>query len=328
VATAAVGGQRPGVERGDVNRAGAVHAADMTWPGLRLAGFDIGGSKSRARLWAGGRTAAESEGPSASLPASGEVAARAALTKLAAGLGLDRALPLDAICAGSAGLSVPGTAAFLQEQLAPLTRSGVVVVVSDARLVLPAARLSEGVAVICGTGSVATGTFRERTVQVGGWGYLLGDEGGGYWIVREALRTLLQRREHGRTTGELARDLLSATGSADIAELQRSYYAQPHVPYDWARLARVVLESTDEGAADIAGRAAGAAAALARQAVRLLDPIGRFPVVLAGGLMGNVPFRQAVAAAVEQTVPSADIAALDDEPVAGAVTLAGLAAQG
>ena len=60
--------QRSGVEPGDVTRAATVHA-DMTWPGLALAGFDIGGSKSRARLWAGGRIAAESEGPSASLPA-------------------------------------------------------------------------------------------------------------------------------------------------------------------------------------------------------------------------------------------------------------------
>ncbi len=300
----------------------------MTWPGLALAGFDIGGSKSRARLWAGGRIAAESEGPSASLPAAGADAAKAALAALVAGLGLDRAQPVDAICAGSAGLSVPGAATFLREQLAPLTRSGLVVIVSDARLVLPAAGLGAGVAVICGTGSVATGTFRERTVQVGGWGYLLGDEGGGYWIVREALRTLLQRREEGFNAGELARDLLSSTGSADIAELQRRYYAQPHVPYDWARLARVVLESADAGAADIAGRAAGAAAALARQTVRLLEPPGRFPVVLAGGLMGNAQFRQSVAAAVKQTVPSADLSELDDEPVAGAVRLAGLAAQG
>jgi glucosamine kinase len=312
----------------DVNGILGARTADPVWPDLTLAGFDIGGSKSRGRLWAGGRIAAESDGPSASLPAAGVDAARAALTTLTNGLGLDAARPVDAICAGSAGLSVPGAATFLEEQLAPLTQSGVVVIVSDARLVLPAAGLDAGIAVICGTGSVATGTFRDRAVQAGGWGYLLGDEGGGYWIVREAVRTLLQRRDQGRSAGELGRDLLSATGSADIGALQRRYYAQPHVPNDWARLAKVVLESTDPAAADIAGRATNAAAVLVEQIARLLDPPARFPVVLAGGLMGNASFQRAVADSVTRTSAWADVRVLEDDPVAGAVRLAGLAAQG
>jgi len=298
----------------------------MTWAELKLVGIDIGGSGSRARLWERGRVAAESEGPSASLPAVGADAAKAALGVVLAGLGLDPALPADAICVGSAGLSVPGVSEFLRERLAPYTRSRVVVVVTDAMLVLPAAGLDAGIAVICGTGSVAVATFRERTLQVGGWGYLLGDEGGGYWIVREALRTLMQRREEGRLPGELAAEMLSATGSVDLAELQRCYYSQPHVPRDWARLARLVLESADPAAADIANRAADAAAALAAQAARLLDPPGRFPVVLAGGLMANASFRDAVADRVANTSSHADVRVLEDAPVAGAVRLAGLAA--
>jgi len=301
--------------------------AHMTWAGLRLVGIDIGGSGTRARLWECGRVAAESEGPSASLPAAGADAANAALAAVLTGLGLDPGQPVDAICVGSAGLSVPGVSEFLRERLAPQTRSGVVVIVSDAMLVLPAAGLDAGIALICGTGSVALGTFRERALQVGGWGYLLGDEGGGYWIVREALRTLMQRREEGRPVGELAGELLSATGSVDVAELQRCYYAQPHVPRDWARLARLVLESADPAAADIAGRAADAAADLAARAARLLDPPGRFPVVLAGGLMADPPFRRAVAERVANTSSRADVRVLEEAPVAGAIRLAGLAAQ-
>jgi len=167
----------------------------MTKADLRLVGLDIGGTRSRARLWADGRIAAECEGPSASVPAAGADAAKAALEAVLAGLNLDLAQPVDAICAGSAGLSVPGAREFLHEQLAPLAQPGSVVIVSDAMLVLPAADLDAGIALICGTGSVAVATFRERKLQIGGWGYLLGDEGGGYWIVREAMRTLLQQRE-------------------------------------------------------------------------------------------------------------------------------------
>jgi len=99
------------------------------------------------------------------------------------------------------------------------------------------------------------------------------------------------------------------------------------VPRDWARLARLVLESADPAAADIAGRAADAAADLAARAARLLDPPGRFPVVLAGGLMADPPFRRAVAERVANTSSRADVRVLEEAPVAGAIRLAGLAAQ-
>ena len=101
-------------------------SASNILPVLRLVGIDIGGTRTRARLWAGGRTAAETEAPSASLPAVGIEAARAALSAALAGLGLDPADPVDAICVGSAGLSVPGADDFLRARLTPLARSGLV----------------------------------------------------------------------------------------------------------------------------------------------------------------------------------------------------------
>ena len=293
---------------------------------LRLLGIDIGGTQSRARLWAGGRIAAESRAPSASLPAAGRQAARAALTALLAGVGVDGAQPLDAICVGSAGLSVTGVREFLREQLAPFTRPGAVVIVSDVMLVLPAAGLDAGVAVICGTGSVAVGSFADRTVQVGGWGYLLGDGGGGYWIVREALRVLLARRDQGRPVGDLGTQFMSATGSDDLATLHRRYYEQPHFPSTWARHATLVLDSPDPAAATIAARAGQAVAGLAWEAASKLDSPLDLPVVLAGGLLGNAAFRRAAYDALALTLPGAQVSVLDDEPVAGAVRLAGQAA--
>ena len=294
---------------------------------LRLVGIDIGGTRTRARLWAGGRTAAETEAPSASLPAVGIEAARAALSAALAGLGLDPADPVDAICVGSAGLSVPGADDFLRAQLTPLARSGLVVVVSDVMLVLPAAGFEAGVAVISGTGSVAVGVAGERSVQAGGWGYLLGDEGSGYWLVREALRVLLSRRDRGCPPGDLGDQLLAATGAADLGALQRRYYAQPHLPREWARYARTVLESTDSAAARIAARGADSLAALAAAAAAELtaDDPGHLPVVLAGGLMGNARYRHAVEHAVSATLPGAKVRVLNDEPVAGAIRLAAAA---
>jgi len=290
--------------------------------GSRLLGIDIGASRSRARLTTGGQITAESQGPSASLPAAGRDQAGAALRGLLSDLKLDPAQRLDAICVGSAGLSVPGAREFLHEQLAPLTQPGALTIVTDVQLVLPAAGLTEGVAVICGTGSVAVGRHGGRTVQVGGWGFLLGDEGGGYWVVREALRVLLDRRDHDQPAGELGDQLLEATGATDLAALHRLVYQQPHRPVSWARHASVVLDNPDPAAASITARAADAVAALAAATARELDPRISLPVVLAGGLLGHQAFRRAARQAVAQALPKAQVTVLTGEPVAGAIQLA------
>ena len=47
---------------------------------------------------------------------------------------------------------MPGASEFLRARLALLTRSGTVVIVNAAMLVLPAAGLYAGIGVICGTG--------------------------------------------------------------------------------------------------------------------------------------------------------------------------------
>jgi N-acetylglucosamine kinase-like BadF-type ATPase len=290
--------------------------------GPRLLGIDIGGTRSRARLCTDGQIEAESHGTSASLPAAGPEGAQAALAKLLGELPLDRTRPLDAICVGSAGLSVPGTREFLRSQLAPMTYPNALTIVSDIQLVLPAAGLTDGVAVICGTGSVAVGSFAGRTVQVGGWGYLLGDEGGGYWVVREALRELLDRRDHGGSPGPLGEQLLTAADCHDLAALHRLVYEQPHRPSGWARHAGLVLDSADPAGAAIAARAADAVASLAAAAARALGPPASLPVVLAGGLLGNAAFRTATGKAVARALPRAEVTVLADEPVAGAIRLA------
>lgn len=49
-----------------------------------------------------------------------------------------------------------------------------------------------GVLVICGTGSIVLGKDEEgKKMRSGGWGYLLGDEGSGFWLVKELFRRYL-----------------------------------------------------------------------------------------------------------------------------------------
>jgi len=289
-------------------------------------GLDIGGTRSRAQLCAGGAVVAESTAASASLVAVGAASARAALGELLGKLPLQPRHGLDAVCAGAAGNRVPATRRFLTAQLAPLTRSGTVVIVHDAALVLAAAGLDEGVALISGTGSIAVGSYRGAEVQSGGWGYLLADEGSGYWVVRAALRALLDRGNCGIALGELGERLLSASDAGDLSTLHERFYADPH-PRRWAGYAPLVLDSADPLAAAITAEAAAALAGLAVSAAERLGAPARLPVVLAGGLMRHAGLEARVRALIGKARPGSDIRTLDRQPVTGAVRLAEAAAR-
>src|SRR5205085_11190784 len=52
----------------------------------------------------------------------------------------------------------------------------------------------DGIVVNAGSGSSVTGRRGDRIERAGGWGHILGDAGGGYFLSIQALRLLL--REH------------------------------------------------------------------------------------------------------------------------------------
>jgi glucosamine kinase len=287
----------------------------------RVLGVDIGASTTRAQLVADGAVVAEARAASASMTAAGPDRAAAALTTLLGRLP-DLTGSLDAVCVGAAGaITATDTRDFLAARLAPLTTSGRVVIVDDVSLVLPAAGLTDGIAVICGTGSMAVGRWYGAVARTGGWGYLLGDEGSGYWIVRTAIRELLARLDGDRPSGSLGACLLTAADVHDLTGLRGAFYRRPE-PSNWARYAPAILDCPDPAAADITRQAARALADLATDTRRRLAAPDGIPVVLAGGLMGHKGLLAATSAAVEAALPASPVQALADPPVAGAVRLA------
>jgi glucosamine kinase len=279
-----------------------------------LLGLDIGGSTTRARLARGGRTVAEAAGASASLAAVGEQAAAAALAAVLDELGRPR---VDAAVAGAAGCDTPEAVAQMRGLLAAALPGAAVDVVHDSRLVLAAAGLDAGIAVIAGTGSVVYGAAPDgREARAGGWGHLLGDEGSGYWVVREAVRRVLAADDRGEPPGPLALRLLEATGGSDPPALI-THFHRHREPARWAALSHAVLEAEPGLAASAASELALAATTVAR----LLGLDG--PVVLAGGLLlGEPALTGALEAALAAALPGATVVRADGEPVAGAVRLA------
>jgi N-acetylglucosamine kinase-like BadF-type ATPase len=165
------------------------------------------------------------------------------------------------------------------------------------------------------------GRYQGDSVQAGGWGYLLGDEGGGYWIVRNAIRVLLDRQDRGVPPGELGERLFRATGARSVSALEGLFYARPQ-PRFWAGHAPIVLDNADPAAAMIAGRAAdGLAGLVVSTAERLYAPPD-LPVVLAGGLFAHGGLEAAVRKRLEKARPGSDVRILEAQPVTGAVRLA------
>ncbi len=149
-----------------------------------------------------------------------------------------------------------------------------------------------GVIVIAGTGSFAFGRNSEgRTARAGGWGFIFGDEGGGFDLVRQALRAALRFEEGWGTATALRDALLAATGAPDANEALHRFYTDEYPRDRVALLAKVVDEVAQAGdgvARDLLNGAAQSLATIA-SAVRqqLFSAAEPAQVSYIGGVFGS-----------------------------------------
>jgi glucosamine kinase len=286
----------------------------------RVVGLDVGGSKTHAVLADGTGVLAETVVGSANLAS---VGAREATGQLSTALDRLGATDVDAVCAGAAGADSPEQRDQLAALLAGLLPAARIEVVHDAQLLLAAAGLEAGIALISGTGSVAWGLTPDgRSARAGGWGYLLGDEGSGYWLGREAVRHSLRRMNQGLQPDELTTALLASCGVDHPNKLIALFHSAATGRRYWAQQARLVVEAADAGheaSRELVDQAGRDLAQLAEQTLRQLGIEG--PVILGSGLGMNVPrlqesFRAALAAGGIR-----DVRVLDQDPVFGVLRL-------
>ena len=86
-----------------------------------------------------------------------------------------------------------------------------------------------------------------RTARAGGWGYLFGDEGGGFWTACEAVRAAMRVHENWGVPTTLHERLLAATGHTDANVMMHALYTA-----DWPRkriatLSRIVDAAAEDG---------------------------------------------------------------------------------
>jgi N-acetylglucosamine kinase-like BadF-type ATPase len=105
-----------------------------------------------------------------------------------------------------------------------------------------------GIVTIAGTGSIAFGRNASgRTARAGGWGYLFGDEGGAFDLVRHALRAALRHEEGWGPATALGEVLLAASGSPDVNHLMHRFYSDEYPRDRIAALAPLVNQAASEG---------------------------------------------------------------------------------
>lgn len=179
-----------------------------------------------------------------------------------------------------------------------LIRSAQYKITHDAEIALTGATAGQpGIIIIAGTGSMAFGrNARGEIARAGGWGYLFGDEGGGFDLTRRALRAALRAEEGWGPDTALAPLLLDATGAANANELMHRFYAN----FDRssiAGMAKLVTQAAEAGDAVAGAILRDAAADLATLVEGVYRNLFRereiVPVAQIGGVFRSEPFKGA-----------------------------------
>ncbi len=207
-------------------------------------GVDGGGTGCRAVVAdASGRRLGEGRAGAANIVTDLDGACANILTATQMALGARTEMATLHAVLGLAGANVPGYAQRLTAALPFATT----VIASDAVTALRGALHDEdGVAAMLGTGSVFASQHCGQVTVTGGWGFVLGDEGGGAWLGRNLLGTALQAQDGlVAMTPLLAEVIREAGGAHGLVE-----FARTARPGDFARYAPRIVAASGDAAAE------------------------------------------------------------------------------
>ena len=293
-----------------------------------VVGIDGGGSKTRALL-------ANERGESLAEAVGAGSAARPGEIEQSAGViaGVVRDVLEEGgisekprvVCIGVAGAGRESERQALHEALASHDIADEIVVQTDFAIALDDAFADgPGVLLIAGTGSSAFARGPAgNTARCGGWGPVIGDEGGGAWIGRKALSVVSAASDGREPETALTGAVLTAAEVSEAAELIR--WAADATPGKIATLAPVVLSVADAGdlrANSIISMAVEELALHIRALARQLftDERASVPVALTGGLLAKgSSYRKRLEHRLRSAVPGAHVHGAEIDPARGAV---------
>lgn len=202
--------------------------------------------------------------------------------------------------------------------------SGPVTVVNDAELMPLASGVMHGIGLVAGTGSIAAARDEShRLLTAGGWGWVLGDEGGAAGIVREAVRAVLAQLDRGERDDPLTKRLMRSCGVHDGPDLAMTL-TRANSADAWGSHAPVVFAAAEEGSIAAQSVIQDAGRELAVLVQRLVNRAGRPERVVAGGavIRAQQSLWEAFVRSMQMILPDVAVSRLDRAPVLGAISLA------
>jgi len=155
----------------------------------------------------------------------------------------------DGVHFEAACLGFSGGPADKQTIIESMIRTDRLIVTHDALIALVGATAGQpGIITIAGTGSIAFGrNADDNTARAGGWGYIFGDEGGGFDLTRQALRAALRFEEGWGQPTILREMLLKEIGAESANDLLHRFYTTDYPRPRIASYSRLVDEAATAG---------------------------------------------------------------------------------
>jgi glucosamine kinase len=237
-------------------------------------GVDGGGTGCRAMLVdAGGRLLGQGLAGPANIMSDAQAATEAIME--ASLQALQGRPPAEvSACLGIAGARISGAVGWLGPRL-PFGRCRVL---GDGEIAVAGALgARDGIVVALGTGSLFTRQLAGAFASIGGWGPVLGDEGGGAWMGRQLLARVLRAQDGLEPETPLVRRVLQRMGGAQMVVS----FARSASGADFAAQVPEILHAGDDPLAQaiLAEAQAHVEAGIARLQT---DPA--LPVIFAGRL--------------------------------------------
>ncbi|MDR4890339.1 BadF/BadG/BcrA/BcrD ATPase family protein [Fredinandcohnia sp. QZ13] len=199
---------------------------------------------------------------------------------------------LHTIFAGIAGVDRPEAKEIIKAILGKLAPSQATIIIdNDGVNALYSGTLgAPGIVQICGTGSITFGVNDQgERKRIGGWGYLIDDEGSSYELGREALYAIFKAYDKRGPKTALTEKIVQHFQIADPTDLISIVYSAKHPRDVIAPLSKYVTEAVDQGDEVAKELIRGSGNRIARSIHHLYDQL--FPlnerevqVVLVGGL--------------------------------------------
>src|SRR5215203_538366 len=264
---------------------------------LHVIGIDAGGTKTVCLLAdEHAQTLSQARWLGANLQAVGELQVEKVLHDVMLQAIGDRDVMPAAICLGIAGVDRANDAAIVRGIMKRIGAKARIVIVNDALIALETAAPGQpGIVIVSGTGSIAYGrNAAGEAARSGGWGYVLGDEGSGYWIGRAALRSVLRAADlRGPSTllTPLLLDHFQVSGPQLLLHEVYHHHLKPSAIGALDVCVQNAFSDGDEAAVGILRGAADELEGAALSVARRLDLMGEpFTFILSGGIFRAVPW--------------------------------------